>query len=61
MSSARFAHFADFRYNNSPVLQARTIPSPIVKLLTYIGPNRCHVVLDYSMNSFSLAIVNICG
>ena len=35
----------------NPVLQARTIPSPIVILLKIDGPNRCHVVLDYSMNS----------
>ena len=38
---------------NSPVLQARTIPIPIVTLLKINGSNRCHVVLDYSMNSIN--------
>ena len=39
--------------SRSPVLQARTIPSPIVTLLKINGPNRCHVVLDYSLNSIN--------
>ena len=38
---------------NSPVLQARTIPSPIVTLLKINGANRCHVVLDYSVNGIN--------
>ena len=37
----------------SPVLQARTIPSPIVTLLKINGANRCHVVLDYSVNGIN--------
>ena len=39
--------------SRSPVLKARTIPSPIVTLLKINGPNRCHVVLDYSTNSIN--------
>ena len=39
--------------SRSPVLQARTIPSPIVTLLKINGPNRCHVVIDYSLNSIN--------
>ena len=47
--------------SRSPVLKARTIPSPIVTLLKINGPNRCHVVLDYSANGILIfmVVVNI--
>ena len=38
---------------NLPVLQARAIQSPIATLLKINGANRCHVVLDYSVNGIN--------